>query len=113
MGAWGDSPKDNDGSADLFDAVCRKSATEIEKKFFSVKPRDSSDQWDRVGLIQYVIEEMPGCVRYLQDVLKTAVGDLDDIIQDKDFLNQWRDPSSTRKHALKLRRQIENILSKM
>lgn len=112
MGAWGDRPMDNDGSADMFFAVGKAAANVVHQKFIRAKV-DVWRRWERVGLLQTIVETAPGMIHFLQGEFKTARSDIDEMLQDEDFIESWKNPVSTTSEMKKFRRQIETILSKM
>lgn len=113
MGAWGYQPKDNDGSGDLFDEVTSAGAAAVDK-IYRKKVKYPSDLWERLGVLQLTIEQMPGVVDRLQDVLKVAVrNDIPTLLASAEWLSEWNDPSGARRSLQAFEKKLEAILAKM
>lgn len=113
MGAWSHQPKDNDHSRDLFHQVSTAASNAVGK-IYSRKAKHSHELWERLGVLQLTIEEMPAAVDGLQDVLKVAVRhDIPQLLGDEEWIADWKDPAATRRALRALEKKLEGILARM
>lgn len=93
MGAWGEQPKDNDGTGDLFDVVKAHAARGVQRLFKKEKGLCPHERWERLGVLQETLDGMPAIVGNLQDVMKQALYvDVEALLEDEEWLNEWRSP---------------------
>lgn len=112
MGAWGSEPKDNDGTGDKFDAVIAAAAREVHKLFRKSR-LDADERWERLGVLQDVVERMPAVIDRLQDPFKIGRSDVDILLEDEEFLARWKSPATVRRNLEKMGKLIDAILIKM
>jgi len=114
MGAWGEQPKQNDSTGDLFDDVTAHAAYSVNKLFKKTKNVATDDRWTRLGVLQKVVEGMPAIIGDLHDTLKYAAHvDIELVLEDERWIAEWRTPKKTVAALKRFRARLERELLKL
>ena len=108
MGAWGFKPNENDGASDLTSDFIGGLRLKIQA-IFNKKAKYSSDRWERLGLLQNLIEAAPCLVFCVKD---KALEDIEALHNSAEWLSSWKDPAEVktqlRKFESKLKKETQD-----
>jgi hypothetical protein len=87
MGAWGNYPKDNDGTLDFKSDIDKAINRELEgaiRKYAT----DTDMKWSLVGLIMIALQQG---VFVKVSLVKKSIKWLDDCVKDAKWISEWND----------------------
>ena len=105
MGAWGNSPEDNDTAGDQFDVVIGPTLKKLDQLF--AKRTDTDGRWTRLGVLSMLLRSSAVADRIDTITTDVAVNDIDDIRADTPWLSSWKDPAGVRRQLTALMKRIE------
>ena len=108
MGAWGEEPKDNDATWDLWGLCCDAINVVVQAQLGTMT--DVQGDFEQAGLIQLLLEKgVP--VRW--ELVEIAAKHLRAALTDKKWIARWRSPKSAARQIVKVAAAMEALKPKL
>ena len=106
MGAWGEEPKDNDTTWDLWGYCCEAINAVAGARWCG----DTQGRFEQAGLVQLLLEKGVH-VRYM--LVVQAVADLREALADEKWMARWKSPKTAAKTITRIADAMEAVLKQV
>ena len=104
MGTWGNEPKDNDGTCDMWGTVCDAINAVAAMGLWA---GDTQEQFERAGLVQLLLEKG---VHVRRSTVEQSAYALRDALKDKEWLAHWKNPKVATKTIERIASAMDQLL---